>query len=172
VYHESDLLICLALDSGVFDGLNPVEMAMMATLFTYEDRQSRNSPKGRSWQADHSSMILIKERIGVLASLAERLALAETAAGLPVTRAPDGGFASLVSRWATGHQLGRVLKDSGIPAGDFVRNVKQVIDLLGQIACVAEHDKTRQASQSAIGLLRRGVVADESRYGGMVMNGM
>jgi hypothetical protein len=43
--------------------------------------------------------------------------------------------------------------------GDFVRNVKQVIDLLRQIATVAPLPETRSAAERAASRLLRGVVA-------------
>jgi ATP-dependent RNA helicase HelY len=46
--------------------------------------------------------------------------------------------------------------------GDFVRNVKQVIDLLRQVAVVAESDETARAARSAAERLLRDVVAASS----------
>jgi hypothetical protein len=43
--------------------------------------------------------------------------------------------------------------------GDFVRNVKQVIDLLRQLAVVAPTAPTRAAAEAAAHRLLRGVVA-------------
>jgi ATP-dependent RNA helicase HelY len=47
--------------------------------------------------------------------------------------------------------------------GDFVRAIKQLIDLLGQIAVAAGHDSPLAATaRAAVGALRRGVVAYSS----------
>jgi hypothetical protein len=49
--------------------------------------------------------------------------------------------------------------------GDFVRNVKQVIDLLGQIRAVATQPGTAEAAGEAADRLFRGVVAASSAVG-------
>jgi ATP-dependent RNA helicase HelY len=46
--------------------------------------------------------------------------------------------------------------------GDFVRNVKQVIDLLRQVAMVAENQETARAARTAAERLLRDVVAASS----------
>jgi ATP-dependent RNA helicase HelY len=83
-------------------------------------------------------------------------------------REPDLGFAWATYRWATGHRLETVLADADLPAGDFVRWTKQLIDLLGQIAEAVggEGDDTdtatRATAHAAADALRRGVVAYSS----------
>ncbi|MGB3015267.1 MAG: hypothetical protein WBB41_11645, partial [Candidatus Nanopelagicales bacterium] len=55
--------------------------------------------------------------------------------------------------------LAQVLAGSELPAGDFVRWCKQVIDTLGQVASAAPaDDPVRDNARSAAELLRRGVV--------------
>jgi ATP-dependent RNA helicase HelY len=53
---------------------------------------------------------------------------------LPTHRFPDNGFARAASVWASGGSLDRILDvvpDMG--AGDFVRMIRQLVDLLRQI---------------------------------------
>ncbi|MGA7419629.1 MAG: hypothetical protein WBW80_16650, partial [Acidimicrobiales bacterium] len=64
-----------------------------------------------------------------------------------------------VTRWAEGGLLSSVLADCEVAPGDFVRNVRQLIDLLRQLAQVAPSPSTAEAAELAVGLLRRGVVA-------------
>jgi ATP-dependent RNA helicase HelY len=60
-----------------------------------------------------------------------------------------------------------VLRDAEVAPGDFVRNVRQLIDLVRQIAQVAASAGTRQDAELAVALLRRGVVgAGEPTPGG------
>jgi ATP-dependent RNA helicase HelY len=49
--------------------------------------------------------------------------------------------------------------------GDFVRNIKQLIDLLRQVGDVAAQPKTASAARSAADALYRGVVAASSTVG-------
>jgi ATP-dependent RNA helicase HelY len=93
-------------------------------------------------------------------------------------RQPDLGFAWAAYRWARGARLETVLDESpDLTPGDFVRSVKQLIDLLDQIASVpqtapapaadiAPVTSTTPASpglaataRAAIDAMRRGVVA-------------
>ena len=92
-------------------------------------------------------------------------------------REPDLGFAWAAYRWADGQRLSVVLEEVGLPAGDFVRWCKQLIDMLGQVAdaagtlarsadvstAAAERSaQIRTTARAAIDLLRRGVVAYSS----------
>ena len=65
-----------------------------------------------------------------------------SAAGLPPTRPPDPGFVALAHAWAAGEELADVLDDEELSGGDFVRNVKQLIDLLRQLGDVAPEPAT------------------------------
>ena len=57
---------------------------------------------------------------------------------LSFLREPDLGFAWAAYRWARGTRLESVLDESpDLTPGDFVRSVKQLIDLLDQIASAA-----------------------------------
>ena len=66
----------------------------------------------------------------------------------------------LAWRWAKGHSLDAVLRDTALAPGDFVRCVKQLIDLLDQIVDAAPDGSPVQATaRTSVGQLRRGVVA-------------
>jgi ATP-dependent RNA helicase HelY len=83
--------------------------------------------------------------------------------GLSFIREPDLGFAWTAWRWANGHPLDAVLIDGDLAAGDFVRWVKQLLDLLDQIRDAAPPGgKVRANAGKAVDALRRGVVAYSS----------
>ena len=84
-------------------------------------------------------------------AVAHELSTSEEVGGVPVTRRPDAGFAAMAYGWATGKDLASLLSAPGAPtdapvalisAGDFVRNVKQLIDLLRQLAQVLADEAT------------------------------
>jgi ATP-dependent RNA helicase HelY len=78
-------------------------------------------------------------------------------------REPDLGFAWAAYRWTSGRPLDDVLSEADMPAGDFVRWCKQLIDVLGQIADAAPPDgPVRRNARKAVEGLRRGVVAYSS----------
>ena len=85
------------------------------------------------------------------------------------SREPDAGFAPAVYRWATTGDLAGALAASDVtgsgsplPAGDFVRWCRQVLDLLDQVRNCAPEAALRKAAKRAIADIRRGVVAVDS----------
>ena len=101
----------------------------------------------------------VAQRARALERIANELNANEDDAGLPETRAPDPGFTPYLYDWAAGDALADVLDDDEMTGGDFVRNVKQCIDLLRQIADVATEDATRNCARDAADACHRGVVA-------------
>jgi ATP-dependent RNA helicase HelY len=87
--------------------------------------------------------------------------------GLPVTREPDLGFVWASYRWARGDSLDKVLNSSSedgstLPAGDFVRWMRQLLDLLEQLSRAdAVAPGLRATAGSAVSALRRGVIAQQ-----------
>jgi ATP-dependent RNA helicase HelY len=155
LYHECDLLVAECLHAGAFDGLEPPEVAGLASVFTYETR----GPGGAPAIAPPGRM---RERWHQIDRIHRRLSSAEEDAGLPVTRAPDPGFAALAHDWAAGRDLSAILADEEVSGGDFVRNVKQLIDLLRQLGDAAPVPDTARAARAAADGLFRGVVAASS----------
>ena len=153
LYHECDLLIADCIAAGLLDGLEPPELAGLVSVFTFEARAveavglAPGSP--------------LTERFASIEERHARLVALEKQHQLPTTRAPDAGLAEAVRAWAKGATLSEVL-DFGIPGGDFVRNIKQLVDLLRQLALVAASPDTAEAARIAADELFRGVVAASS----------
>jgi ATP-dependent RNA helicase HelY len=82
-----------------------------------------------------------------------------------MTRPPDPGFADLAHSWAAGDDLADIIADEEMSGGDFVRNVKQLIDLLRQLGDVAPEPATAKSARDAADRLFRGVVAASSVVG-------
>jgi ATP-dependent RNA helicase HelY len=152
IYHESDLLVAEVLDSGVLDGLDPPAMAATLSAFTYEARSGR-------WQPEPRLAAVVSERIHEIESRAESLRAEEAAMRLSKTRLPERGFAEAASRWVSGQRLDLVLERSALSPGDFVRNAKQLSDLLRQIEVVARVQATAETAREASRGIQRGVVA-------------
>ena len=76
-----------------------------------------------------------------------------------MTRAPDPTFVALAHAWAAGQSFASVVEDEDLSGGDFVRTMKQLIDLLRQLALLAPVEETRAAAREAADRLFRGVVA-------------
>ena len=156
IYHEADLLVAECLASGLLDGLDPAAVAGVVSTFTFEAR--RPGPGAAPWFPSPR----VRQRFAAIERLAAELNLAEEEAGLQLTRLPDPGFLPLAYGWAAGEELDEVMEDEEMSAGDFVRNVKQLIDLLRQVAEVAPEPQTAAAARQAADNLFRGVVAASS----------
>ena len=169
IFHERDLLVAEALHHGLFDGLDAAETAALASTLTYEHRSPSPPPPAWFPSADFA------DRFGRLEQLAADLRRDERQRALPETGSPDPGFVPLAHAWTLGLDLSEVLEHEGFSGGDFVRQVRQLVDLLGQITAVAPVGATRAAAREAIEQLDRGLVAasshldeDESRPGGPI----
>jgi ATP-dependent RNA helicase HelY len=155
-YHESDLLVAEAMSEGLLDGLDPAALAGLVSCFTYEHR-GPGLPAAPWFPSRH-----VRARWGELERLAEELQADEQAAGLQPTRPPDPGFVALAHAWAAGEPLGEVLGDEELSGGDFVRNIKTLIDLVRQVGDVAPNRDTARAARQAADALHRGVVSVSS----------
>ncbi len=151
IFHECDLLISMALDRGLFDGLTPPGIAAFASCLTYEHRSSEAPPPPVFPSPE------VRTRFAALGQLSAQLESHEERHRVPRTRAPEPGFAAAAWAWADGGNLEGIL-DEDLTGGDFVRNVRQLVDLLRQIEEVAPHPATREAARQAGDALLRGVV--------------
>ena len=156
IFHESDLLVAEAIDAGLLDGLDAPSLAGLVSCFTYEHRSP--VPPGEPWFPSSS----IRQRVQALDRLAADLNADEQAAGLALTRPPETAFFALAYAWVAGEPLDEVLEDEDLSGGDFVRNAKLLIDLLGQIAEAATEADTARTARQAAAAVHRGVVAASS----------
>ncbi|MCF3961561.1 DEAD/DEAH box helicase [Streptomyces fuscigenes] len=163
LYGELDLLASECLRERVWEGLGPAELAACVSALVFESRQSEDAvvPKTPSGPAKAalSEMVRIWGRLDGL----EEDFRINQAEGVG-QREPDLGFAWAAFMWASGRGLDEVLREAEMPAGDFVRWCKQVIDVLGQVAAVpsAEGSTVTRNARRAIDAMRRGVVAYSS----------
>ena len=155
-YHEADLLVAEAMTTGILDDLDVPALAAVVSCLTYEHRGRDRPP------APQFPVPVVSERFRRLEELATELVADEEEAGLPSTRLPDAGFVHLAHAWAAGTGLATVLEDEELSGGDFVRNVKQLIDLLRGIADVAPVAATAATAREAAEALHRGVVTATS----------
>ncbi len=155
IFHECDLLAAEAIGAGLFDDIDPPAVAALASCLTFEERTA--SPPARRGPPDRE----LQHRIDRLSDLAIDLHHDESELAGPTTRPPEAGFAATAYRWARGDGLGGALGDD-FSGGDFVRNVKQLVDLLRQLAQVTTRADTARAMRAAAEALQRGVVTASS----------
>jgi len=159
LYTETDLAVAESLREGLLDGLDAPELAALVSCFTFErrgpDSGSRLPPE--RWPTRE-----LATRWRGIDRIARDLNHNEDDAGLPETRAPDPGFVPYAFGWAAGDDLADVLADDEMTGGDFVRHVKQCIDLLRQIGDVAPGPATAETALAAADACFRGVIAASS----------
>jgi len=157
LYTELDLLASECMRRGQWNDLSPAELAACVSALSFESRQADDThpprlPKGR-----------VPDVLAAMVRTWSELDQLEKDNDLSFLREPDLGFAWAAYRWARGVRLESVLDESpDLTPGDFVRSVKQLIDLLDQIAA-ADPDRTpgslSATARAAIDAMRRGVVA-------------
>ena len=77
---------------------------------------------------------------------------------MQLCRELEQGFAAPIFHWAEGKPLEAVLAETEMAPGDFVRNCKQLLDLLRQVEDVAE-PAVAASFRGARDAVLRGVVA-------------
>ena len=156
LYTELDLLAAECLRRGTWDGLSPAELAACVCTLCFESRQSDDTQHGAPPRLSKTKVPGVLIEMGRIWAELDQL---ETDNNLSFLRLPDAGFAWAAYRWARGARLETVLTESAdLTPGDFVRAVKQLLDLLDQIAGAAGGDLAAVA-RDAMAALRRGVVA-------------
>ena len=156
IYTDMDLVAAESLRHRLWDGLSASELAAALSALVFETRRADDAtsprlPGGR-----------VKQVLADMVSLWADLDALEREHKLDFLREPDLGFAWAAYRWAEGAPLDEVLTETDLAAGDFVRWVKQLLDLTDQVADAAADGALRTTAREASAALRRGVVAYSS----------
>ena len=151
IFHELDLVVAEALTDGLFDDLNAAELASLLSTFVYEFRRAEDPPRP-------IIPTTLTSKWKTLQTLSNKIAQDEESSGLSPHRSLDPGLMDVTFAWASGDELIDILNED-LTAGDFVRTMKQLIDLLRQISLVAQLPETRDSALAASQALLRGVVA-------------
>ena len=155
-FHECDLLIVECLRQGLLDDLEPAALAGLVSVFVYEHRSPDPAPT--AWFPSPTA----RKRWQRIAEISYELEEIEEEAGLAVHRPPDPTFVAVAFAWAAGEGFAEVVEAEELTGGDFVRTMKQLIDVLRQLALVAPEKATRRSAEAAADQLFRGVVAASS----------
>ncbi len=155
LYSDMDLLAAESIRRNLWRDLDPAELAAVLSVLVFEARRVDDaSPR---WPGGRARSVIEE-----MARLRRDLVELEREHHLDFLREPDAGFAWAAWRWALGDDLDDVLLGTDLAAGDFVRLVKQLIDLAGQVADAAGDSSLRRTARETVAALRRGVVAYSS----------
>ena len=148
IYGETDLLIAESIQSGVFANLSPSELVSVISSCIYESRndEAAKVPRGE-----------IQLALAAITKIYGKIHDAESDLNLEPMRAPDFGFCWPSQKWASGHSLTSILKESDLTVGDFVRSMKQIIDLLRQLRSAAP--ELQGVIDDSLKKIDRGVIA-------------
>lgn len=158
VHNTSDLLVAQCLKRGIWQDLDPAELAGVVAMCAFENRRATG---GQQLAGISDAMTLAMENT---MRLWHELIADEQRHKLPTTREPEPGFSIAIHQWCAGAPLGYCLaaaNESGaeLTPGDFVRWCRQVIDLLQQVAKTGYSTDVKRIAGQAIGAINRGVVA-------------
>ncbi|GAY15183.1 RNA helicase [Mycobacterium sp. shizuoka-1] len=163
IYNESDLLVAECLRGGVWKGLAPAELAAVLSAVVFETRGSDGPTPAHAIEMPTAN---VRRALVEMRRMSGQLRADENRHRIAPTREPDGGFVAAIYRWATTGDLAAALAASDVagagtplPAGDFVRWCRQVLDLLDQVRNAAPQSGLRSTAKRAIEDVRRGVVA-------------
>ncbi|OFL23273.1 RNA helicase [Corynebacterium sp. HMSC062A03] len=157
IHSESDLLVAQCLKRGIWNELDPAELAGVASLCVFENRKATRGEPGAATDEMADAMNATWRIYGELVADEKRH-------NLPQTREPEPAFALAIHQWTAGAPLAYCMaaaNESGaeLTPGDFVRWCRQVIDLLQQVAKTGYEDEIRRNARRAIDAIQRGVVA-------------
>jgi ATP-dependent RNA helicase HelY len=152
LYNEADLLVVEAVERGLFDELDPSELTAILSTVVYETRgpEPRTPPPmptGRTRRTWRDLMKIWRE-----------ISREEADRDLELTREPDPGFADGAHLWASGIELEDILTEDDA-AGDFVRTMKQLVDLMRQIEEIAPTEALSGTLRAALDRVNRSIVA-------------
>jgi ATP-dependent RNA helicase HelY len=163
IYSESDLLVAECLRTGAWKGLAPAELAAVLSAMVFETRGSDGPTPAHAIDMPTPK---VRRALVETRRLSGQLRADENRHRIAQTREPDEGFVPAVYRWATTGDLAAALAASDVagggtplPAGDFVRWCRQVLDLLDQVRNAGPEAGLRGTAKRAIDDIRRGVVA-------------
>ena len=148
IYGETDLLIAESIQAGVFNQLSPADLVAVISSCIYESRneEAAKVPRGE-----------VQNALATISKIYGKIHEAESDLNLEPMRAPDLGFCWASHKWASGHSLTSILKGSDLTVGDFVRSMKQIIDLLRQLRAAAPD--LQVVIDQALAKIDRGVIA-------------
>ncbi|NNC10448.1 DEAD/DEAH box helicase [Planctomonas sp. JC2975] len=153
IYGERDLLVAECLRRNVWTQLDAPGLAAMACALVFEPRRDEQNPAERFLPRGPFREALQKTEL-----LWARLDELERENRLPGSDPLATALCVAMHQWASGRSLAAVLTEADLPAGDFVRWAKQVIDLLDQLTGVATGGLSSVA-RDALVAVRRGIVA-------------
>jgi len=124
IYSELDLVVAQAVRGGVFNRMDAQQLAAALSSLLFESRRDGGRRPSRVVEGSLRGLRAVMVEVRTL----------ERECGVGPSRPLDAGFADAAYDWAGGATLSEALEVCDVTAGDFVRGVRQVIDLAHQLS--------------------------------------
>lgn len=161
IYCETDLICAEAVREHAWDGLAPEELAAVISAITGEARKETD----HYWPPAQTEVLA--DTFADTQRIARDIHHLEHQHDLLLSRPLYGGLTTAVYRWASGAPLEECLivaKMFGLSVtpGDFVRHIRQIVDLLSQLTKLdaIEYQHLVDCSYQAKKAIQRGIVAE------------
>jgi ATP-dependent RNA helicase HelY len=149
IYAETDLLMAEILNSEILKDITPPDLVGLLSSLVYEGRGERS----RTPRLPKS----LEQLVPPVAKMWATIVNLEESHGIQPQREPNFDLAWSAYRWANGHSLQTILRETEITVGDFVRAIRQIIDLLGQL--LNAKPEMHHLIRDAMKRVDRGVIA-------------
>ena len=149
IYAETDLLMAEILNSEMLNDITPPDLVGLLSSLVYEGRGERS----RTPRLPKS----LEQLVPPVAKMWATIVNLEESHGIQPQREPNFDLAWSAYRWANGHSLQTILRETEITVGDFVRAIRQIIDLLGQL--LNAKPEMHHLIRDAMKRIDRGVIA-------------
>ncbi|WP_306558771.1 RNA helicase [Lawsonella clevelandensis] len=161
IYCETDLICAEAIREHAWDGLTPAELAAVASAITGESRKDTD----HYWPPAQTEVLA--DTYTDTQRIARDIHHLENDHELLLSRPLYGGLTTAVFQWANGATLEECLTLAkmfglSITPGDFVRHIRQIIDLLSQFIKLNtdEYQHLVDCSYQAKNAIQRGIAAE------------
>ena len=156
IYNEMDLLTAESLRAGLWDDLDASALAAVLSTLVYESRRPDDAASPRVPGGRSSRCSPTWSRSG-RTSTHSSATTTSTSSTSPTSASPGRRTAGPRATSSTTSS-----RSPTSPPGDFVRWVKQLLDLADQVADATPNPALRKVAREAAGRLRSGVVAYSS----------
>ncbi|WRS29712.1 DEAD/DEAH box helicase [Actinomycetaceae bacterium MB13-C1-2] len=154
IYGERDLVVAQAISEGIWDELTPQEFAAIISTVVYEPRAEASASSERPSLPTER----LRDAWANTEAIGRVIRQAEQQAGIDRTTELSADLVAMTYQWARGASLAKVLEGSEMSGGDFVRWMRQILDMLQQIRRV-EGSPLHESATAAYDAVLRGVVA-------------
>ena len=161
IYCETDLICTEAVREHAWDGLEPAELAAVISAITGEARKETD----HYWPPAQTEVLA--DTFADTQRIARDIHRLEQEHDVELSRPLYGGLTTAVYRWASRAPLEECLivaKMFGLSVtpGDFVRHIRQIVDLLSQLTKLdtTEYQHLVDCSYQAKKAIQRGIVAE------------